>query len=57
MYKSDSWRAVVQASRNLRNLPNQLAREAELEELRSTRRDLEAADFRHDHVSEKHLLR
>ncbi len=43
MYKSDTWRAVTQASRNLRSLPNRLAREAELEELRSARRELESA--------------
>jgi len=43
MYKSDTWRTVLQASRNLRSLPNRLAREAELEELREARRDLESA--------------
>ncbi len=43
MYKSDTWRAITQASRNLRNLPNQLAREAELDELRNARKDLESA--------------
>ncbi|MCJ7825025.1 MAG: hypothetical protein MUP44_09015 [Anaerolineales bacterium] len=33
MYKSESWRMLNEASRNLRNLPNRLAREAALEEL------------------------
>jgi hypothetical protein len=33
MYKSEEWKAITQASRTLRNLPNRLAREAELEEL------------------------
>jgi Sec-independent protein translocase protein TatA len=42
MYRSDTWRAVVQASRNLRTLPNRLAREAELEDLRQIRQDLDA---------------
>jgi Sec-independent protein translocase protein TatA len=37
LYKSESWRMLLQASRNLRNLPNRLAREAEIEELRETR--------------------
>jgi len=43
LYKSETWRAVTQASRSLRGLPNRLAREAEMEELRSVRRDLESA--------------
>lgn len=33
VYKSDEWRALTEASRSLRTLPNRLAREAELEEL------------------------
>ncbi len=33
MYKSDEWKALTQASRTIRTLPNRLAREAELEEL------------------------
>lgn len=33
VYKSDEWRALTEASRALRTLPNRLAREAELEEL------------------------
>ena len=33
VYKSDEWKALTEASRTLRTLPNRLAREAELEEL------------------------
>ena len=33
VYKSEEWKAVQQASRNLRSLPNRLAREAEFDEL------------------------
>lgn len=33
VYKSDEWRALTEASRSLRSLPNRLAREAELEQL------------------------
>ena len=41
MYRSPTWRTMNEASRELRNLPNRLAREAELDTLQ---RDL-------DHVS------
>src|SRR4030042_1829601 len=37
LYKSDSWRMILRASRNLRTLPNRLAREAEMAELREAR--------------------
>lgn len=37
LYRSEEWAAVQQASRNLRSLPNRLAREAELEELDAAR--------------------
>jgi sec-independent protein translocase protein TatB len=40
LYKSEGWRTMVQASTTLRNLPNRLAREAELEQLEQVRRDL-----------------
>jgi sec-independent protein translocase protein TatB len=40
LYKSEGWRTMVQASTTLRNLPNRLAREAELDELEQMRRDL-----------------
>lgn len=40
IYKSEGWRTMVQASSTLRNLPNRLAREAELEELEEVRREL-----------------
>jgi Sec-independent protein translocase protein TatA len=33
LYKSETWRLILDASRNLRTLPNRLAREAALEEL------------------------
>jgi sec-independent protein translocase protein TatB len=34
LYKSEGWRTFLDASRNLRGLPNRLAREAEIEELK-----------------------
>ncbi len=40
LYKSEGWRTMQQASSALRNLPNRLAREAEMEELASVRRQL-----------------
>ena len=40
MYRSDTWRMMTEASRTLRNLPNQLAREAALEELDATQKEL-----------------
>lgn len=43
MYKSEEWKAITQASRTLRTLPNRLAREAELEELDELRSNLEEA--------------
>jgi sec-independent protein translocase protein TatB len=43
LYKSDSWRMLNEASRTLRNLPNRLAREAQLEELDSIRNELQDA--------------
>jgi sec-independent protein translocase protein TatB len=42
IYKSDAWRTMQRTSSALRNLPNRLAREAELEDLDSVRRELEA---------------
>jgi sec-independent protein translocase protein TatB len=41
LYKSEGWRTMLEASSALRNLPNRLAREAELEELDTVRRELE----------------
>jgi len=43
MYRSEAWRTLTEASRNLRTLPNRLAREAELEDLQGLRKDLEEA--------------
>jgi sec-independent protein translocase protein TatB len=40
MYRSETWRAITQASRNLRNLPNQLAREAALEDMKDIQDEL-----------------
>jgi sec-independent protein translocase protein TatB len=40
MYRSPTWRTMNEASRELRNLPNRLAREAELD---TVQRDLEQA--------------
>jgi sec-independent protein translocase protein TatB len=37
LYKSDTWRMLLDTSRTLRNLPERLAREAELEELNLAR--------------------
>ena len=44
LYKSEGWRTMIQASTTLRNLPNRLAREAELEELDQVRRELTQAE-------------
>ena len=41
LYKSDVWRTMTQASTALRNLPNRLAREAELEDLKQIQRELD----------------
>lgn len=41
LYKSEMWRTLMEASRNLRTLPNRLAREAALEELVEVRRSIE----------------
>lgn len=40
VYKSDEWRALTEASRTIRTLPNRLAREAELEELEEIRQSI-----------------
>lgn len=40
LYRSEAWRSITEASRNLRTLPNRLAREAALEELDQMRKDL-----------------
>jgi sec-independent protein translocase protein TatB len=41
MYRSEAWKTLTQASRDLQNLPNRLAREAELEDLSQVRKTLE----------------
>jgi sec-independent protein translocase protein TatB len=43
LYRSEGWAAITQASRNLRTLPNRLAREAALEELDEARSELRQA--------------
>jgi len=43
LYRSEAWSAISQASRNLRTLPNRLAREAALEELDEARSELHQA--------------
>lgn len=40
LYRSESWRTLNEASRTLRTLPNRLAREAALEELDETAKEL-----------------
>ena len=42
LYRSENWRLINEASRNLRNLPSRLAREAAVEELDAVRNDLAA---------------
>lgn len=41
LYRSEEWKALNQASRNLRTLPNRLAREAALDELEKTRQEVQ----------------
>jgi len=43
MYRSESWRTLNEASRTLRTLPNKLAREAALEELDETVKEIKQA--------------
>lgn len=40
-YRSEIWKGLSQASRSLRTLPNRLAREAELEDLKELRQSLD----------------
>jgi Sec-independent protein translocase protein TatA len=50
VYRSEAWRNLSEASRNLRSLPNRLAREAALDELDQARKDIqqEVRDFAAD---------
>ncbi|MBN1266593.1 MAG: twin-arginine translocase TatA/TatE family subunit [Anaerolineales bacterium] len=41
IYRSDEWRMVTRAARDLRDLPSRLMREADVEELKTIKRDLE----------------
>lgn len=43
LYKSEEWRTLLEASRTLRTLPNRLAREAQLEELKEIEESLKEA--------------
>ena len=38
---SDTWKAITQTSKNIRDIPNRLAREASLEEFQNMKKDLE----------------
>jgi Sec-independent protein translocase protein TatA len=54
LYKSDEWRTVTEASRTIRTLPNRLAREAELEELKEIQDTIE--DAKKDLTGAKHEI-
>ena len=41
LYRSEAWETLTDASKNIRALPNRLAREAALEELDQTRREMQ----------------
>ena len=41
MYRSEAWKTLNEASQNLRTLPNRLAREAELDELKEVKQTLD----------------
>jgi Sec-independent protein translocase protein TatA len=43
LYKSEEWRAIIQTSRKLRNLPHELAQKAELDEIRDIHQSLQQA--------------
>jgi sec-independent protein translocase protein TatB len=50
--RSDSWKALQRASREIRNLPTNLMREANLEELQEMSKDIrQSIDPRHPTVS------
>lgn len=40
LYRSENWKLINEASRNLRNLPTRLAREAALDELDAVHKDI-----------------
>jgi Sec-independent protein translocase protein TatA len=44
MYRSDTWRLLKDTSRNLRTLPNRLAREAGLEEIEELKKARESVE-------------
>ncbi|MEJ2011036.1 MAG: twin-arginine translocase TatA/TatE family subunit [Anaerolineales bacterium] len=55
LYRSESWRTLNEASRTLRTLPNRLAREAALEELDETAKELRHLSEEAKEVSSKSL--
>lgn len=55
IYRSEAWQALTQMSRSLRNLPDTLAREAELDELTDIQRT--AASVKEDLVRDMDPLR
>ncbi|NIS80880.1 MAG: hypothetical protein GTO14_11870 [Anaerolineales bacterium] len=54
LYRSETWRVLTETSRNLRTLPNRLAREAALEELDDVQRTIR--DVQEDLTSETQSL-
>ncbi len=52
LIRSDGWKALQRASREIRNLPTNLMREANMEELRGLEKDIrQSIDPRHSGVS------
>ncbi len=43
LYRSDAWKSMRQVSQEMQNLPNRLAREAQLEELKELEKDIQKA--------------
>jgi Sec-independent protein translocase protein TatA len=43
LYRSDAWKSMRQVSQEMQNLPNRLAREAQLEDLKELERDIQKA--------------
>jgi Sec-independent protein translocase protein TatA len=41
LYRSDTWKSMRQVSKEMQDLPNRLAREAQLDELKETEKDLQ----------------
>lgn len=43
LYRSDAWKSMRQVSQEMQNLPNRLAREAQLEDLKELEKDIQKA--------------